>query len=340
MHGNGKQAQQQAASSKQTSTSCCFQAVIHSFPSLDLLGRHLELIASFLVYIDSELISQKEIMSGANSTHGKTGDGSSTPSPPPHMQILDELEAKARGLCGGGSGIDAASYGNIMQQKGGPSEEWTLADDARLASFVQEFTAHIQRRAESIASAVLALENKKDRAAAKVELAKSAFLALPDQRLVQQVVVDGAGIGTGDDSEEPPQQGNKGDEHENQPSTTDEEQDPIQKQQKLEDQAIKDGMKGLKLFYDPAQAIGTEDHYFGLDQGDDSACYYESAPADAFNQRPLPFVVGSREFMESRDAGLGEEYGVDDDEAGEKGGGGSLLIDGMSGNFLLDKSTE
>ena len=218
----------------------------------------------------------KEIMSGANSRDGNAGDGASSPSPPskaeessgtnsspasaPHMQILDELEVKARGLCGGGSGTDAASDGNMMQQKGGPSEEWTLADDARLASFVQEFTAHIQRRAESIAGAVVALENKRDRAAAKVELAKSAFLALPDQRLVQQVVVDGTGI---DDTEEPPLQGNKGDEHENQASTTDEEQDPIQKQQHLEDQAIKDGMKGLKLFYDPAQATGTEDHYFG-----------------------------------------------------------------------------
>ena len=286
-------------------------------------------------------------MSGANSTHGKTGDDSSTPSPPaiaPHVQILDELEVKARGLCGGESGIDAASDENITKQQGERSEEWTLADDARLASFVQEFTAHIQRRAESIAGAIVSLENKKDRAAAKVELAKSAFLALPDQRLVQQVVVDGAGAGTGtgtgDDSEEPSQQGNKGDEDENQPSTTDEDQDPIQKQQQLEDQAIKDGMKGLKLFYDPAQATGTEDHYFGLDQGDDSACYYESAPADTFNQRPLPFVVGSREFMESRDAGLGEEYGVDDDEAGKEEGGGSLLIEGMSGSFLLDKSTE
>ena len=41
--------------------------------------------------------------------------------------------------------------------------------------------------------------------------------------------------------------------------------------------------------------------------------------------------------MESRDAGLGEEYGADDDE---EEGGGSLLIDGMSGSFLLDKSTE
>ena len=291
-------------------------------------------------------------MSGANPRDGNAGDGASSPPPPskaessgtnsslasaPHMQILDELEVKARGLCGGGSGTNAATDGNIMQQKGAPGEEWTLADDARLASFVQEFTAHIQRRAESIAAAVVALENKKDRAAVKVELAKSAFLALPDQRFVQQVVVDGTGIG--DDTEEPLQQGNKGDEHENQArsSTTDEEQDPIQKQQHLEDQAIKDGMKGLKLFYDPAQATGTEDHYFGLDQGDDSACYYESAPADTFNQRPLPFVVGSREFMESRDAGLGEEYGVDDDE---EEGGGSLLIDGMSSSFLLDKSTE
>ena len=235
--------------------------------------------------------------------------------PPPHMQILDELEDKARRCCSGAAIVSDTPTGH----KNPNNEEWTLADDARLATFVQEFTAHIQRRAESIADSVVALENKKDKAATKVELAKSAFLRLPDQRYVEQVVVDGTGDGVSFDATEPSQQGD-GDKNEH--DTADiSGQDAINRQQTVENQAIRDGMKALELFYDPAHATGSEDHYFGLDQGDDSAWYYESAPADTFNQRPLPYVVGSREFMESTDAGLGEEYGAEEDE--DDGGDGA-----------------
>ena len=235
--------------------------------------------------------------------------------PPPHMQILDELEDKARRCCSGAAILSDTPTGH----KNPNNEEWTLADDARLATFVQEFTAHIQRRAESIADSVVALENKKDKAATKVELAKSAFLRLPDQRYVEQVVVDGTGDGVSFDATEPSQQGD-GDKNEH--DTADiSGQDAINRQQTVENQAIRDGMKALELFYDPAHATGSEDHYFGLDQGDDSAWYYESAPADTFNQRPLPYVVGSREFMESTDAGLGEEYGAEEDE--DDGGDGA-----------------
>ena len=224
-----------------------------------------------------------------------------TAPPPTHMQILDELEDKARKCCG-----DAP-------------EEWTLADDARLATFVQEFTAHIQRRAESIADSVVALENKKDKAATKVELAKSAFLRLSDQRYVEQVVVDGTGDGVSCGAAEPSQQGDGGTSKEEHDTADISGQDAINQQQTVENQAIRDGMKASELFYDPAHATGSEDHYFGLDQGDDSAWFYESAPADTFNQRPLPYVVGSREFMESTDAGLGEEYAEEDEDDGVDG---------------------
>ena len=232
---------------------------------------------------------------------------------PTHMQILDELEDKARRCCSGALSDTPTGHKNPN------NEEWTLAGDARLATFVQEFTAHIQRRAESIADSVVALENKKDKAATKVELAKSAFLRLPDQRYVEQVVVDGTGDGVSFDAAEPSQQGDGDkDEHDTADISG---QDAINRQQTVENQAIRDGMKALELFYDPAHATGSEDHYFGLDQGDDSAWYYESAPADTFNQRPLPYVVGSREFMESTDAGLGEEYGAEEDE--DDGGDGA-----------------
>jgi len=31
----------------------------------------------------------------------------------------------------------------------------------------------------------------------------------------------------------------------------------------------------------------------------DNCYFYPAADSDVFNQRPLPFIVGSREFMES-----------------------------------------
>eukprot|EP00563_Minutocellus_polymorphus_P005092 CAMPEP_0181032770 /NCGR_PEP_ID=MMETSP1070-20121207/6909_1 /TAXON_ID=265543 /ORGANISM="Minutocellus polymorphus, Strain NH13" /LENGTH=294 /DNA_ID=CAMNT_0023110169 /DNA_START=74 /DNA_END=955 /DNA_ORIENTATION=- len=241
----------------------------------------------------------------------------------PHMQILDELEDKARRCCGSeaistdtlkGKTDTTDHEGTNEEQAGDPPGEWTLADDARLATFVQELTSHITARAESIADAVVALENKKDRAATKVELAKSSFLRLPDQRYVEQVVVDGTGAAGDGESFGATEPSRQGDGDNDEPDTPDTDQDAINQQKSLEDQAIRNGMKALELFYDPAHATGTEDHYFGLDQGDDSACYYDSAPADNFNQRPLPYVVGSREFMESTDAGLGEEYGADEVE--------------------------
>ena len=240
--------------------------------------------------------SAGEIKRASDKSLATAAAAAAAPPPSTHMQILDELEDKARRCCGDGP------------------KEWTLADDARLATFVQEFTAHIQRRAESIADSVVALENKKDKAATKVELAKSAFLRLSDQRYVDQVVVDGTGDGVSCGAAEPSQQGDGGTSKEEHDTADISGQDAINQQQTVENQAIRDGMKASELFYDPAHATGSEDHYFGLDQGDDSAWYYESAPADTFNQRPLPYVVGSREFMESTDAGLGEEYGAEEDE--------------------------
>jgi len=96
-----------------------------------------------------------------------------------------------------------------------------------------------------------------------------------------------------------------------------------------EQSAIADGMKALELFFDPKrpnQSSGDGSNGSGGGEGDtmidveediigENCYYYASAEADGFNQRPLPFIVGSREFMESSCAGLGGDIvGGDDDE--------------------------
>ena len=72
-------------------------------------------------------------------------------------------------------------------------------------------------------------------------------------------------------------------------------------------------MKALSLFYEIG--FDNDDYTHSFDEDDDAigenSYYYPSAEGDVFNQRPLPFIVGSREFMESSSAGLdaAEDFG-------------------------------
>jgi len=96
----------------------------------------------------------------------------------------------------------------------------------------------------------------------------------------------------------------------------------IARLEREEQSAIADGMKALELFFDPkrpnkSSGDGGDDGGEGdtmIDVEEDiigeNCYYYPSAEADGFNQRPLPFIVGSREFMESSCAGLGGDIGV------------------------------
>lgn len=91
--------------------------------------------------------------------------------------------------------------------------------------------------------------------------------------------------------------------------------------------AILDGLGALKYFHDHSVSLQDgsfiEDHYFQLDEvnvtqsptddngGSGGTDFSEGV--DIFNQRPLPYVIGSKAFMESDDGGLGND---DDDDAG------------------------
>ena len=103
----------------------------------------------------------------------------------------------------------------------------------------------------------------------------------------------------------------------------------LEEEEKL---AISDGMKALTLFFDPKRPINDSigDNCGNNNDGggnntkrvspmimnnaseeeeeeDNNCYYYPSATEDMFNQRPLPFIIGSREFMESSCVGLGDE---------------------------------
>ena len=109
--------------------------------------------------------------------------------------------------------------------------------------------------------------------------------------------------------------------------------------QKEENDAIQDGIKALSIFHDPSTGanntipidpitagadvgigIGNND-YFGIEEeeedDEDSFYYYESSPGDVFNQRPLPFIIGSVEFLDSVDGGIGGDIVVEEEEKRE-----------------------
>ena len=96
-----------------------------------------------------------------------------------------------------------------------------------------------------------------------------------------------------------------------------------------ENEAILHGIKALSIFHDHTTTTNNNNYNNNdnvpsgenMDQysfkeedienddndDDDSFYYYESSPGDVLNQRPLPFVVGTAEFLESVDGGIGDD---------------------------------
>jgi len=248
---------------------------------------------------------------------------------PRHIEILDELESIARKWAAASSSQPSAADGTT----GSPSS-WSLAQDADLAVFLKEFSLHVQRRAAATARAAEDLDDKVRRMSAEVQTAGLEFTLLTNERFVEQVVEEeeekdirrleeGVSLGGGVD-----EKGGSGEEED-----VDEDEAKVERE---EDAAIADGLEALSLFFDPATrgggALAESDHYFGLDGEDDSCHFYESHPGDGYNQRPLPFVAGSREFMESADAGLG---GEEVEEAEEEDGKGSVGMTIDEGEYVV-----
>ena len=91
-----------------------------------------------------------------------------------------------------------------------------------------------------------------------------------------------------------------------------------------EHRAIADGIAALKYFHhtkSPRDEYYHSDHYFVLEEEEEDSSEEKRgcAEADLFNSRPLPFIIGSKDFMESQDGGIGSEHehehdhGVDTD---------------------------
>ena len=235
------------------------------------------------------------------------GDDSTAPSYP-YLQILQQLQAKA-----------------AQDPTADNQQLWDLSTDALLATLLHEFSRHVASRTFHVASDIRNLQNSVNEAGVDVAVCQTEWMKRSADIFMEQVV----GEDESEEEEESEREESDGDEkidksskqkeeqHEND-HESDDSSDDIARLEAEEKSAIEDGMKALDLFYDPRRptnSSGGSDGSSGerilLDAEEDiigENCYhYPAAEGDVFNQRPLPFIVGSREFMESSCAGLGGE---------------------------------
>ena len=232
----------------------------------------------------------------------------------PYSSLLQKLESKA---------YQSLSHPADNASQDSSSTAWDLSHDALLATLLHEFTNHIVQRTHEVSTEVRKLQSSVNKVGVEVATVQHELMTSSRNIVMEQVVreddvskqrnsIDGKEGGEGQQLIE-----------EKETAESIEDDDSAAEIDRLEEEeksAIQDGMKALSLFYDPKEARQSSDgtacdEQLGFDNDDalmdgdddvmgDNCYYYPSAEADVFNQRPLPFIVGSCEFMESSCAGL------------------------------------
>jgi hypothetical protein len=212
-------------------------------------------------------------------------------------------------------------------------EEWDLSTDALLATLLHELSSHIQSRTHHVSSEIRSLQNSVNQVGVEIALVHQDWTKMSDNICMEQVVGDDD-ENNYHESEIIQEEGPEGTRtlqngidddvvHNDDDSSAD-----IARLEAEEKAAIENGMKALSLFFDPKRKSNTQhndhdpdeishedkfhDNIVGISIEEDNMigdnCYfYPAAEGDVFNQRPLPFIVGSREFMEHSCGGLVKE---------------------------------
>jgi len=222
-------------------------------------------------------------------------------------------------------------------------QPWDLSADALLATLLHVFSSHVASRTYHLASGIRKVQKSVNCAGVDVAICQSELMKQSADIFMEQVVGDDESE-SDTEEEEAKIAGDNGKADElselnEQRSSSDQVDDDstaeIARLEAEEQSAITDGMKALVLFYDPKRPKKSkeeEEEEEGegevtvklgdtmIDAADEdiigeNCYYYPSAEEDGFNQRPLPFIVGSREFMESNcSCGLGrsDNYGEEE----------------------------
>ena len=258
------------------------------------------------------------------------------------MQILQQLESKS--IQAQSSQADPASSAavEIVEEKLADNQQssWDLSADALLATLLHEFSSHIAARTHHVASDIRSLQHSVNHVGVDVAVVQTEFMKRSANIFMEQVVGDDDSETDSEEEEDDEAEevvdkktGKQNDEQNNDDmddDNSDTSSAAIARLEAEEQSAISNGMKALKLFFDPKRSSGTNDNGSGggdnggetttrmIDVEEDiigeNCYYYPSAEEDGFNQRPLPFIVGSREFMESSCAGLGGDKHVEANE--------------------------
>ena len=197
----------------------------------------------------------------------------------------------------------------------------SLLDDVNLCTLVQSISLHVQKRSLVLSNKLELLETKVQDIQ-KLSLETNAKMLRRKEKVptINQIEDEPCASEHHRHQHEHSTSNNNLTEKRNQGTKSDRSLNPEDDQlAEVETKAIKLGISALKFFDDSTKFKENEDtfenHYFYND-GDEDDSESRCAPDDYFNLRPLPFIIGSKAFMEAEyDSGLnGDEK--DDEESG------------------------
>ena len=250
----------------------------------------------------------------------------------PYIQILEQLQSIA---LQSQDPAAASPDGDVPNEEKTPElappqeqqqQAWDLSTDALLATLLHEFASHITHRTHDVASDIRSLQTSVNMVGVDVAQCQTEFMKCSQTIFMEQVVGD-------DDSESSDSSSSDGDGGDGDGDVDDHVKEKADKHNAND-------RKALSLFFDPKRPNqrSSSNSNTGSGEGSDSNsnsskegvgpgdnnmvvvdteediigdnCYfYHSADGDGFNQRPLPFIIGSREFMESSCGGNGDDDG-------------------------------
>ncbi|XP_047925127.2 WASH complex subunit 2 isoform X5 [Anser cygnoides] len=184
------------------------------------------------------------------------------------------------------------------------SQSWSLASDAGLLRFLQEFSQQTISRTHEIKKQVDGLISETKAADCRLHNVFNDFLMLSNTQFIENRVYD-------EEVEEPIPKADVGDKTEQERTREQKEADLIPKIQ----EAVNYGLQVLDSAFEQLDIkAGNSD---SEEEESNERVELILEPKDLYIDRPLPYLIGSQQFMEQDDVGLGdltsEEGSVDSD---------------------------
>ncbi|XP_057257055.1 WASH complex subunit 2A-like isoform X2 [Pezoporus wallicus] len=184
------------------------------------------------------------------------------------------------------------------------SQSWSLASDAGLLHFLQEFSQQTISRTHEIKKQVDGLISETKATDCRLHNVFNDFLMLSNTQFIENRVYD-------EEVEEPIPKADAGDKTEQEKTREQKEADLIPKIQ----EAVNYGLQVLDSAFEQLDIkAGNSD---SEEEENNERVELILEPKDLYIDRPLPYLIGSQQFMEQDDVGLGdlssEEGSVDSD---------------------------